>query len=227
MTTSWNEAMVRAWPRFLALDRQVLLALRDAPHHAATAGELTQRLGLKSVVQVNAAMGRLGAELCTALGRSPAAPPVQGGRLWQWVAHGQLVKGRGFVWQLREELALSLLSCQNLGLSDGGWTEGRVVEAILSRPERNPRARDACIQAHGSGCVVCGFDFGAAYGPEAQGLIHVHHLVPLHTRSMEHRVDPVHDLRPVCPNCHLVLHQTDPPRSIDAVRTMLQVQRRR
>ena len=32
------------------------------------------------------------------------------------------------------------------------------------------------------------------------------HIVPLHERAGEHVVDPVRDLIPVCPNCHVALH---------------------
>jgi predicted HNH restriction endonuclease len=34
-------------------------------------------------------------------------------------------------------------------------------------------------------------------------------------------VDPIQDLRPVCPNCHAVIHRGDPIHSIEAVRAML------
>ena len=34
-------------------------------------------------------------------------------------------------------------------------------------------------------------------------------------------VDPVRDLRPVCPNCHVVIHLRHPPRAIEEVRAML------
>ncbi len=39
--------------------------------------------------------------------------------------------------------------------------------------------------------MVCGFNFGAAYGPAADGLIHVHHLNPLSEIGAEYVVDPV------------------------------------
>ncbi len=34
-----------------------------------------------------------------------------------------------------------------------------------------------------------------------EGFIHVHHLKPLSEVGYEYRVDPIRDLRPVCPNC--------------------------
>ena len=37
----------------------------------------------------------------------------------------------------------------------------------------------------------------------------------------EYVVDPVTDLRPVCPNCHAVLHARKPAYSIEDVRELL------
>lgn len=85
-------------------------------------------------------------------------------------------------------------------------TEGALTEVTLDRYERSRTAREACLAAHGTTCVICGFDFAKTYGPDFAGIIQVHHIVPLHERSGEHVVDPVRDLIPVCPNCHVALH---------------------
>ncbi len=63
--------------------------------------------------------------------------------------------------------------------------------------------------------------FGAVYGPVADGFIHVHHLRPLSQAGGAHAVDPVEDLRPVCPNCHAVLHRRAPAYSIEEVKAFL------
>lgn len=85
-------------------------------------------------------------------------------------------------------------------------TEGALTEVTLDRYERNRTAREACLAAHGTTCAICGFDFAKTYGPDFAGIIQVHHIVPLHERAGEHAVDPVRDLIPVCPNCHVALH---------------------
>lgn len=84
--------------------------------------------------------------------------------------------------------------------------EGAAKDVLSNKYERNPEARRRCIAAHGSACCICGLDFGEAYGPEFTGRIEVHHIVPLRMIGSSYAVDPVHDLIPVCPNCHMVLH---------------------
>jgi hypothetical protein len=49
----------------------------------------------------------------------------------------------------------------------------------------------------------------------------VHHLRPLAGLKKEYRVNPVKDLRPVCPNCHAMLHLGNQLRSIDEVKQLL------
>ena len=86
------------------------------------------------------------------------------------------------------------------------FVEGSRCAVELDRFERSRGAREACIAAHGAVCSICGFDFGKAYGPRFSGIVQVHHIVPLSVVDGEHDVDPVTDLIPVCPNCHVALH---------------------
>jgi 5-methylcytosine-specific restriction protein A len=37
----------------------------------------------------------------------------------------------------------------------------------------------------------------------------------------EYRVDPIRDLRPVCPNCHAMIHRRIPAYSIEELKKML------
>jgi len=84
--------------------------------------------------------------------------------------------------------------------------EGSVKQITINAYERNPTARKKCVAKHGAQCAICGFDFSVFYGEDFDGLIHVHHLKPLHTLGEEYVVNPETDLIPVCPNCHLALH---------------------
>jgi len=108
---------------------------------------------------------------------------------------------------------------------DTAFREGAVIRVLVNAYERNPEARRTCIQHYGTSCHVCGFNFKEAYGPEADGMIHVHHLRPLAEVGAEYEIDPIADLRPVCPNCHLVLHSRNPVYSIDEVRQLMKRKR--
>ena len=86
------------------------------------------------------------------------------------------------------------------------FIEGAKKQIFINAYERNPVARRKCIHIHGSKCVICSFDFGAFYGSNFEGKIHVHHIKPLHLIDDTYEVNPEQDLKPVCPNCHMVLH---------------------
>jgi predicted HNH restriction endonuclease len=104
--------------------------------------------------------------------------------------------------------------------SGGPFVEGATRRIMVNAYERNAAARDACIQQQGTACCICGFDFGKAYGPEAKGYIHVHHVKPLAEIKSTYEINPKTDLRPVCPNCHSVLHLGGVLRSIEEVKAM-------
>lgn len=94
--------------------------------------------------------------------------------------------------------------------------EGTSKDVLQRIYERNPDARRACLEHWGFDCCICGFNF-EEYGSLGGGYIHVHHLVPISTYDDEHPIDPVKDLRPVCPNCHAMLHRKSPPYTIEEI----------
>lgn len=91
-------------------------------------------------------------------------------------------------------------------LPDEMYMEGAQKTILQNKYERNPKARARCIAVHGAACKVCGFDFGIVFGEEFSGKIEVHHIKPISEIGGEYVVDPVRDLVPVCPNCHMMLH---------------------
>jgi len=99
--------------------------------------------------------------------------------------------------------------------------EGEVQQEVVNTYERNPEARRQCIRHYGVNCVICGFNFAESYGEIGEGFIHVHHLKPLSEIGGEYEVDPIRDLRPVCPNCHTMLHGRIPPYSLDELQSLL------
>ena len=100
-------------------------------------------------------------------------------------------------------------------------TEGKVRQVLVNIYERNPAARAKCIAHYGTACSVCTFDFGKTYGEIGEGFIHVHHLKEVSSIGEEYEVDPIEDLRPVCPNCHAMLHTERPALTIEALKQLL------
>lgn len=139
--------------------------------------------------------------------------------------------GKYFVWQLKEELVEAL---QETGLTGDeqypeeipmddqhGLFEGAKKTIIVNAFERNAKARQLCIMHYGSICIVCDFDFEKTYGELGKGFIHVHHLTPIADIGEHYEVDPIKDMRPVCPNCHAMLHRDEPPLTIEELKSLI------
>lgn len=102
------------------------------------------------------------------------------------------------------------------------YTEGAGKTVTVNRYERDDDARAACIAHYGARCQVCDLVFSQRYSGLGDGFIHVHHLVPLYEIGRAYRVDPIRDLRPVCPNCHAMLHTRRPePYTTEELRARL------
>lgn len=93
--------------------------------------------------------------------------------------------------------------------------EGASRSVRVNVYERDPSARRKCIAKWGLKCSVCSFDFAERYGELGEGFIHVHHLKPLGEVGEQYELNPITDLRPVCPNCHAMLHRKMPALSIE------------
>jgi len=104
---------------------------------------------------------------------------------------------------------------------DGGYAEGRARSYNTTRYERDPKARQACIDHYGAECYICGFDFGEVYGKEWSSFIEVHHETPVSEVGPGYEVDPIENLKPLCPNCHAMVHKRTPPYTPDEVRRMM------
>ncbi len=99
-------------------------------------------------------------------------------------------------------------------------TEGNFLSILVNKYERNPIARKQCLEHHGVDCKVCGVNFSEEYGSIGKDFIHIHHVIPLASIKSRYVVDPINDLVPVCPNCHSMLHMTDPPMSLEKLKAM-------
>lgn len=101
--------------------------------------------------------------------------------------------------------------------------EGIKSPIVVNSFERNAEARKKCIEYYGTRCIVCNFDFEKMYGVIGKDFIYVHHLVPLSEISERYIVDPIQDLRPVCPNCHAIIHRRKPAYTIEEVKKVLKI----
>lgn len=101
------------------------------------------------------------------------------------------------------------------------YYEGAVKSITVNAYERSREARSKCIEHHGWNCGVCGYAMADLYGTLGEEVIHVHHLRELASLGEEYEVDPINDLRPVCPNCHAILHTSSPAMSITQLRNVL------
>lgn len=192
-----------------------------APDHTITARHLARALGFSKWNAANLHYGKFAGELCNELNIHPTtnlsvlveffkAPdseyelrlrPSVIEALWELGIAGPNT------WSFQEELG-----------TEETIVEGASFTVQVNAFERNPVARQKCIAHYGTSCVVCGFKFGAVYGSSAEGYIHVHHLKPLASIGEEYVIDPIKDLRPVCANCHAVIHLRPHPYSIEEVK---------
>lgn len=147
--------------------------------------------------------------------RRPAGAGVKAGHSQEAVLRLSAIVGRPLP-------APAYLSERN-ALSEHGLMlmEGAMRRVVSSKYERSASARRACIEHYGTSCSVCGFSFEAVFGPPGIGFIHVHHVTPVASIGSEYRVNPVADLRPVCPNCHAMLHSQDPPLTIEELQNIV------
>jgi putative restriction endonuclease len=204
-------------------DLEMLQTHYHAPERTISASQMARALGFKTFGGANLQYGNLAKRVGEKLGFEPETSLFVLAT-FDWPA-GECE------WIMRQQVAEAL---ETLGWVAGfgcGWPEevsgedclreGAVFRVSVNAYERSPVARKRCIEHYGASCFICGFNFGRVYGEVVDGLIHVHHLRTLSEIGEEYTVDPVADLRPVCPNFHAVLHSRTPAYSIEEVRALL------
>ncbi len=103
-------------------------------------------------------------------------------------------------------------------IEDKIYREGSASTTLLTIYERNNNARQTCLKHWGYSCAVCGFNFEKAYGEYGKKYIHVHHTTPISTIKHEYEINPITDLKPICPNCHSMIHKTFIPLTIEELK---------
>lgn len=99
--------------------------------------------------------------------------------------------------------------------------EGGKIRAVVNSHERNPKARLACLKYYGDKCCICGFRFADFYGTIGKGVIQVHHLIPFYISKRKRLINPIKDLRPICANCHIIIHKNRPPLGIQELKEII------
>jgi 5-methylcytosine-specific restriction enzyme A len=196
----------------------ILTIHRSAPDCTITARHLSRALGFANWNAANLRYGKFAGKLCRALGVQPKTNLSVLVKFFKVPGLEYELCLRPSVVEALDRFGLapdrSSVLQEELGMQIE-LTEGASYTVQVNAFERNPVARQMCIAHYGTTCSVCGFDFGATYGRVADGYVQVHHLIPLASIGEEYVVDPVRDLRPVCANCHSVIHLRQPPYEID------------
>ena len=102
-----------------------------------------------------------------------------------------------------------------------GYPEGALTTVQTNRYERDRRNRAAAIAIHGRVCIGCGLEMSSRYGSVAAGFIEIHHATPVSQLCEGYVIDPEHDLVPLCPNCHAVVHRRTPPLTLEELKALL------
>jgi len=99
--------------------------------------------------------------------------------------------------------------------------EGAAKQMPVNRYERNPVARQQCLDHYGYTCQACEVSMEQTYGELGRDFIHVHHKVPISEIREAYEVDPINDLVPICPNCHAMLHRPKETLSVESLREII------
>ncbi len=215
-------------------DIEVLKLIHTSIDSRATASQLARLLNIPHFAPINSQVGRLGKRIVNKLKMEAPKERYEDGYNWWHVPFLGKSTKEGFYWILRPELKDAMEDLDEVAIEDNFISpdevdiddleelyEGAQKQIYVNQYERDRRARNTCIRIHGTNCSICDFDFENAYGEVGKNVIHVHHLKPLSEIKGEYKVDPENDLRPVCPNCHTIIHRTKPAYSIDEVKAMI------
>ena len=218
-------------------DLVILKLIYESENHELRASEIALYMGLSHHGPVNLQISRFSKRV---IQKTKVQPPLRkdGSPRWWHVPFLGYEEGNRFPWIMRPQLVIgyekafgeteqTILYQDEIESESTELVEGAITRISVNRYERNRKAKNECIKYYGSSCYVCGFNFGVQYGPIGEGKIHVHHLIPLSEIKKEYVIDPIKDLRPVCPNCHLIIHSKKEPFSIDEVKEMLRGEQQR
>lgn len=113
---------------------------------------------------------------------------------------------------------------------DNTIVEGKSIESTYTSKTRSALLRETAIEYYRDEkghirCDVCGFDFLDYYGEIGRHFIHIHHEHPIYEYDDEGIVqiliDAVKKVKPVCANCHCMLHRKKTVLLIDELKQII------
>ncbi len=214
------------------LDLSIFRTFYSFPEHKAPASRVGLRLGYENKSPqgpVNLEIGRYAKRIAENYDIEFSKRTNQKYKFWDLFSDGWS-EGRRFIWQLKPHLVEALERTNLVGefpiaeelppVETDELHEGAKRSVTVNSFERNANARKRCIEHWGCSCSVCNVNFEDVYGEIGKGYIHVHHLTPLSEIGKSYEIDPIEDLRPVCPNCHAMIHIKNPPFSIEQLKVI-------
>jgi 5-methylcytosine-specific restriction protein A len=214
-------------------DLRLFQAIYSFENHGAYASQVARLFGYNGKVphgRFNLQIGRLAKRIAKKHDIDLTRRKNLTYRYWDVFFDGW-EEGRFWVWQLKPPLIEAMkatgltgeiLSAEELPADDlPKLSEGMKRTVTVNSYERNPQARAICIKHWGKRCSVCDFDFHKVYGELGNDFIHVHHLTPISEIGERYQVDPINDLRPICPNCHAMIHRQTPALTIDQLKKII------
>jgi 5-methylcytosine-specific restriction protein A len=219
------------------LDIKTVLVVFNNLQHRTTATEIAEILGEKDFHVISGGNISFSRRICKNLNIKPPKNSDGGNRWWTIPYWGSPVGNGKYYYILRPELKKAIEELISEGkISNNPQEKSTIAEEISEKEalylfegakkqitvnayERNPEARRECIKIYGYKCCICVFDFAEYYGEIGIGFIEVHHLKPLSEINKQYEVNPLNDLRPICPNCHSMLHRLN--LSIEQLRDIL------
>ena len=200
-------------------------------NHTLSVEEITHLLHYEHTVAANGIVGQIGAQVYQRTGQPHPDGYAPG--IFQpqsFITTRGKSRDSSYAFQLRPHIVEALREL-NIGEVPGPvalpeeldpdskefFREGTVLSVWVTAYERSPQARLNCLGHYGYECACCGLNMKNHYAL-AEEFVHVHHLRPLATIGKSYKLDPILDLRPVCPNCHAVIHLSEPALTIVQVR---------
>lgn len=98
------------------------------------------------------------------------------------------------------------------------FLEGFKTEIIAEITYRDQKLIRKAKEELGTTCCICNFNFEEKYGFHGKGFIEMHHLKPF---SKGERISKIEDLKPVCSNCHRMLHKGQVTFTVDDIKEMI------